>query len=291
MSNKLIVILGPTASGKTDLAIKLAKKFNGQIISADSRQIYKEMDIGTNKPKNYPHYLIDIVRPNQDFNVSLYKKKAIKQIKQVQKEHLPFLVGGTGLYISSIANNIDFPKVPPNKQLRRRLEKQTTEQLLRTYQKLDPQGSKLIEKGNRRRLIRAIEVCKTTKQPFWKQRKTNRPLFDILKIGIKTSKQKLEQGIIKRTEKMFKQGLEKEVKTLTKKYDKDLPSMRTIGYQEWLPYMDDPAKNQEKIKQDIITHTLQFAKRQMTWFKTDKTINWITDYKQAEKLIKDFLKT
>ena len=131
MSNKLIVILGPTASGKTDLAIKLAKKFNGQIISADSRQIYKEMDIGTNKPKNYPHYLIDIVRPNQDFNVSLYKKKAIKQIKQVQKEHLPFLVGGTGLYISSIANNIDFPKVPPNKQLRRRLEKQTTEQLFK----------------------------------------------------------------------------------------------------------------------------------------------------------------
>ena len=300
---KLIVILGPTASGKTELSVKLAKKFKGEIISADSRQIYKEMNIGTGKPtekemKGIPHYLIDIIRPNQEFNVALYKRLAIKKIKDIQnRKKLPFLVGGTGLYITSIVNNIDFPKVPPDKKLREKLEKKTKEELFEIYKELDPQGSKFIEKENKRRLIRAIEVSKITAKSFWQQRKKKKQLFDILEIGIKPGKEELERRINKRVEKMFKLGLEKEVKKLFKKYGW-IPSMETIGYQEWSSFAPSAAKAMEgkktsedkkKIKEEIKLHTLQFAKRQMTWFKKDKRIHWIRNQKEAEKLIGEFL--
>lgn len=276
---KLIVILGPTASGKTELAIKLAKKFKGEIVSADSRQIYKEMDIGTEKPtkkemKGIPHHLIDIVNPDQDFNVAVYKELAIKKIKDIQnRRKLPFLVGGTGLYISSIVDNIDFPKVSPNKKLRKELEKKTEKELFEIYKKLDPQGSKFIEKENKRRLIRAIEVCKVTGKSFWKQKKKGKPLFSILQIGIKLPKEELRIRINKRIEKMLKQGLEKEVKKLLKKYGW-IPSMQSIGYQEWKNYLEGKI-SKEEVKNLIKLHTLQFAKRQMTWFKRDKRIHWI----------------
>ena len=157
--NQLIVILGQTASGKTDLAINLAKKFNGEIVSADSRQIYKGMDIGTAKPKiksrskygiydsviidNIPHYLIDSISINRELNVAIYKKWAIKIIKDIQKRNkIPFLVGGTGLYISAIVNNLSFPKVAPEKQIREKLEKKSIEYLFKLYYSLDPIGAK-----------------------------------------------------------------------------------------------------------------------------------------------------
>ena len=287
---KLIIILGPTGSGKTEMAIKLAGKFNSEIVSADSRQIYKKMDIATGKPlkkqmKAVPHYLIDIIKPNQNFNVAIYKRLAIEKIKEIQKRgRIPFLVGGTGLYISSIVNNIDFPKVIPQKNLREKLEKKTLKQLFEIYKKLDTQGAQFIEKNNKRRLIRAIEVCKITKKSFWEQRKKKEPIFDILQIGIKLSKQELEKRIIKRTEKMFKQGLEKEAQYLIKKYGVKIPSMRTIGYQEWLQ-----EHKKDEVKQKIILHTLQFTKRQMTWFKKIQRLNWIRNYSQAEKLLGEFL--
>ena len=286
---KLIVVLGSTATGKTGLAIKLAKQFNGEIVSADSRQIYKEMAIGTAKPtkketKAIPHYLIDFLLPNKDFNVALYKNKALKAIDKIQeKGKIPFLVGGTGLYISSIVNNIDFPKVKPNKKLRNQLEKKTAEQLFEIYKKLDPKGAKVIDKNNKRRLVRAIEVSKITKKPYWSQRQKKESLFEVLQIGIKLSKNELEKRISKRTDKMFKSGLEKEVKKLTKKYKKS-PLLSTIGYAEWFEY-----KDKNKVKKAIKLHTIQFTKRQMTWFKKDKTINWIKNYSQAENLIKRFL--
>ncbi len=286
---KLIVILGPTATGKTNLAIKLAKKFNGEIVSADSRQIYKEMAIGTAKPtkkemKAVPHHLIDFLALNKDFNVALYKEKAIKTIEKIYKKgKLPFLVGGTGLYIKSIVDNVDFPKVKPNKKLRKQLEKKNTKELFKIYKKLDSKGAELIDKNNKRRLVRAIEVCRITKKPFWIQRKKQASLFDILQIGIKLPKKELEKRISKRTDKMFELGLEKEVRKLTKKYGTS-PLLQTIGYSEWLEN-----KNKEEIKKDIKKHTIQFTKRQMTWFKKDKTINWIKNYSQAEKLIKAFL--
>jgi len=305
-NQKLIVILGPTAVGKTTLAIKLAKKFNGEIISADSRQIYKEMDIATAKPprdqkskiknqkylvNSIPHYLIDVIYPDQEFNVAIYKKMAIKIIKDIQKRgKLPFLVGGTGLYIKAVADNLEFPKVPPQKKLRKKLEQKTTKELFKIYKKLDPKGAKFIDKSNKRRLIRAIEVCKTTGKSFWKQKQKGKPLFNVLQIGIKLPKKKLEEKIKKRVEKMFKLGLEKEVNKLIKKYSWNIPSMQTIGYQEWQEYLENKITKKELINK-IILHTIQFAKRQMTWFKKDKKIYWIKNSRQAERLIKEFLQS
>jgi tRNA dimethylallyltransferase len=294
---KLIVILGPTASGKTDLAIKLAKKLKGEIVSADSRQVYKEMDIATAKPlrnqkylvKGIPHYLINVVYPNEEFNVAIYKKLAVEAIKDIQKRgKLPFLVGGTGLYIQSVVDNIDFPKVPPQKKLREKLEKKTEKELFEIYKKLDPKGAKFIDKENKRRLIRAIEVCKVTKKSFWQQRKKGEPIFDVLQIGIKLPKSELKKRIRKRVERMFKLGLEKETKNLVKKYGFKIPPLQTIGYQEWKELFERKIDKNE-VRRKIIFHTLQFARRQMSWFKRDKRIKWVRNYKKAEKLIKNFL--
>ncbi|MFH1657534.1 MAG: tRNA (adenosine(37)-N6)-dimethylallyltransferase MiaA [bacterium] len=290
MSRKLIVILGPTASGKTDLAIKLAKQFNGEIVSADSRQVYKGMDIGTAKPTKkqlarVPHYLVDIVTPKEDFNAALYKKLAVKAIKDIQKKgKLPFLVGGTGLYIRAVVDNLSFLAVPANKKLRDNLEQESTAKLYMIYKVLDPAGAELIDKENRRRLIRAVEVCLITAKPFWEQRKQNRPIFDVLQIGISLSAEKLTANNDSRVKKMIKNGLEKEVESLVKAYGGKISALQTIGYQEW--------KNKEEAAEKIKLHTLQFARRQNTWFKKDKRIVWLPspDHRLAAKLIKDFLK-
>jgi tRNA dimethylallyltransferase len=292
---KLIIVLGPTASGKTDLAVKLAKKFSSEIISADSRQIYKEMDIGTAKPSKkekrfVPHHLIDLIKPNQIFNAAVYKKLALKAIKDVENRNkMPFLVGGTGLYIKSIVNNINFPAVPAQKKLRKKMENKTEKELFKIYKKLDPDGAKFIDKKNKRRLIRAIEICKVTKKPFWKQREKGKTLFNTLTIGIKLPKKELEKRIKIRVEKMFRLGLEREVKNLTKKYGWKISPLQTIGYQEWKDYFNKKKKRSE-VKKQVVLHTLQFSKRQMTWFKKDKRIKWIKNYKNAERLINDFLK-
>jgi len=290
--NKLIVILGPTASGKTDFGVWLAQKFNGEIVSADSRQVYKEMSIGTAKPDSFcgvPHHLIDVISLDEEFNVATYKKLAIKTIKEIQKrEKIPFLVGGTGLYLRAVVNNINFPRVAPKARLRRKLEKKAPKELFKIYQRLDRKGAQLIDGSNKRRLIRAIEVCEVTKRPFWQQRKKAKPLFDTLKIGIKLSKEKLKKKIEKRVKKMFRQGLEEEVKSLIKKYGRDIPPVQTIGYQEWEAYFKEEV-NKEEVKNKIILHTLQFSKRQMTWFKKERRIKWIKTKKEAEKLIKRFL--
>lgn len=289
---KLIVILGPTASGKSELAIKLAKKFKGEIVSADSRQIYKEMEIGTAKPKStkgIDHYLIDTIRPNKEYNAALFKKAAVKAIENIQRRKKnPFLVGGTGLYIRAVVDNIQFPKVPANNKLRKELEKKNIKDLFRIYKKLDPQGSKLIDRENKRRLVRAIEVCKITGQSFWQQRQKEKPLFEILQIGLKPSKALLRSNIKKRIENMFRQGLEKEARFLSKKYG-SIPPLNTIGYQEWKEFFEGKI-DKDKVKELIISHTNKFARRQMTWFKKDKTIHWAKDQKTAERLIRKFLK-
>lgn len=292
--NKLIVVLGPTASGKTDLALTLAKKFKGEILCADSRQIYRKMDIATAKPskaeqKAVPHHLFNITFPNKPLNVALYKKIAEKTIKDIQKRgKMPFLVGGTGLYIKAIVDNLSFPKLKPNPVLRRKLEEKNLSELFLLYEKLDPTGSKQIDRKNKRRLVRAIEVCQTTGKPFWEQRKNSAPLFDTLEIGIKIPKEKLEKRIVKRIDKMFKSGLEKEVKGLAGKYGFAIAPMKTIGYQEFEDYFARRI-NKKELSALISLRTIQFAKRQETWFKKDKKIKWVESRFQAEKLIINFL--
>jgi len=292
-NNKLITILGPTASGKSDLAVKLAKKFNGEIISADSRQIYKEMDIGTAKITKkemlgIPHYMIDIVKPNQKFTLAQFQKKTIKIIKDIQKRNkLPFLVGGTGLYIQSVVDNLKIPGTKPDEKLRNKLEKLTNQELINKLEKLDPKALKIIDIKNKRRLIRALEICLLTKKPFSEQRKKNKSIFNTLQIGLKLDTKNLEQKIIRRIEKMIENGLIKENKKLLKKYGSKPYSMSGIGYKEIIPYINNEI-SLEQSKELIKIHTHQYAKRQMTWFKRDKTIEWIENYSETEKLINNF---
>lgn len=289
--NKLLIILGPTASGKSDLAIKIAELFNGEIVSADSRQIYKEMNIGTAKPSkgNIRYHLLDIIEPDKRFSAAQYKELACNAIKDIQNRNkLPVLCGGTGLYISSIIEDWQFPKVPPQEKLRKELEKKSVEQLFKIYQKLDIKGAKSIDKKNKRRLIRAIEVCKANNKPFWQQRKSGKSLFNTLLIGIELPKEQLRERIAKRIKKMIKMNLETEVKVLLKKYGWIL-SLQTIGYQEWKEYFNNKL-NKKEVQDLIELHTIQYSKRQMTWFKKMKNIQWIKNPEQAIKLTELFLK-
>jgi len=204
----------------------------------------------------------------------LYKQKAIEIINQIhERGHLPILAGGTGLYIKAIVDNLDFPTVAPNYKLRNKLEKKSLEELYEEYKKIDKEGAKQIDKDNKRRLIRAIEVCLATGEPFFKERK-GAQLFDVLQIGIDIPKKELDKRIEKRVNKMFEQGLEKEVKKLYKKYGYTIPIMKTIGYQEWENYFKG-LETKEEVKKRIVSNTIAFAKRQMTWFKRDKNIKWV----------------
>jgi len=305
---KLIVILGPTASGKTNLAIKLAKKYNGEVVSADSRQIYRGMDIGTAKPfrtqnsklktQNYivdgiKHWLLDIRNPNQKYTVAEFKKDAIKAIKNIQKRgKLPILCGGTGLYIKSVVENLDIPKVSARLFLRRKIEeeikKHGLEYVFKKLVKLDPEAAYIVDPKNPRRVVRALEVILSTKKPFSAQRKSGKPLFDVLEIGISLPNEKLKQKINLRVEQMLKNGLVKEVQNLVKKYGAEQQAFDAIGYREII----DSLHKKTTLKQaaeKIKINTWHFAKRQITWFKKDRHIHWIKNYKGAEKLLKNSL--
>jgi tRNA dimethylallyltransferase len=299
---KLIVILGATATGKTDLGIWLAKKYNGEIVSADSRLVYKEMNVGTAKPKNengkvfvsggIEHYMIGTMSLKKIYNAASYKKKAISEIKKIGKRNKnAFLVGGTGLYIDAVVNNIDFPGIKTDEKLRGRLEKKTLEELVCEYTKLDPLGIEKIDKKNKRRLIRAIEVCKLSGKSFWENRRLESPIFDCLEVGIEVERDELLDRIKKRTRKMIKMGLKDEAIPLIKKYG-DIPPLQTIGYQEWKDFAlkNISKKELQEIEEKIILNTNKFSKRQVTWFKRNKKIHWVKTKKEAERLVKDFLK-
>ncbi len=310
--NILIVILGPTGSGKSNLAIKLAQLFNGEIISADSRQIYKKMDIGTAKIegrekikgkdsyqiKGIPHYLIDLINPDQEFTLAQYKELAIEKIKDIQKRNkIPFLVGGTGLYIQAIVDNLQIPQAKPNQEIRKKLEKLETVELFNQLKKIDPKSAELIAPQNKRRLIRALEVYLTTAKLFSEQRKRGKSLFNVLQIGLKLDREKLKNRIQQRTEKMIKSGLVEEVKKIAQEYSLDLPALSGIGYKEIIQYLEGKI-NLTEAQQLINIHTLQYSRRQMIWFKRDRRIHWLDLSEQktlreikekAEEIIHNFL--
>ncbi len=285
--NKLIIILGPTASGKTDLSIKMAEEFKGEIVSADSRQIYKRMDIGTSKIKKeemegIPHYLLSIIEPDKKFSAADYQKKAVKKIKEIQRKgKVPFLVGGSPFYIFSVVEGWIFPKIKKDPRIRRRLEKRSKEELYQMLWEIDRKRAENIDKNNKRRLVRALEIAKQLGEVPKLEKK---PQFNPLLIGLKISKKELRKRIEKRIEKMFKEGLEKEVRKLIKKNIE----IKSIGYQEFIPYFKGKI-TKEELKEKIAVNTFQFAKRQMTWFKRYKNINWIENHQEAENLIKEFL--
>lgn len=313
----LIIILGPTASGKSKLALKLARKINGEIVSADSRQIFKKMLIATASPvaqmKNVkikmknnnvkfknkaikfyiinkiPHHLIHFVEPQQMFSIAEYKKLAVKIIRDIQRRgKIPILVGGTGLYISAIADNLEIPKVKPNSVLRKKLGKTPIIKLLKQLEKSDPATFKTIDKKNKRRIIRALEVTISTGKPFSAQKEKGKPLFDVLKIGVDAPRKKLYKKIDARVEKIIKNGLVQETKKLAKKYSWKLPSMSGIGYKQIGMHLRGEI-TLEKAKELIKFATHNYARRQMTWFRRDNNIHWVKTFNQTQKLTKKFL--
>lgn len=297
---KLIVIVGPTASGKSNLAIKLAQKFQGEIVSADSRQIYRGMDIGTAKSSNKEgilHHLIDIVNPDEEFTLAEYKKIVIEKIKEVlSREKIPFLVGGTGLYIKSVVDNLEIPKVAPSKILREKMERKAVQELFEDLKRLDPKTAEIIDSKNKRRLIRALEVKTLSGISLVSAKGIGQPLFRSLQIGIKISRENLYKNIDQRVEEQIEQGLESEVRNifteLSSKMAEEkiwfLPSMSGICYQEFKEYFEGKI-GLEKVVQKIKLHNRQYARRQITWFKKDKRIHWIEKLEEAEKLISEFL--
>ena len=315
--SKIIVILGPTSSGKTSLSLKLAKKFNGEIISADSRQLYKGMDIATGKIpldsngyyKDIPHHMIDVIGPDEEFSVAQYKEKAIEIAKDiVDRDKIPFLVGGTGLYIQAVVDNFSIPKVLPSKKLREDFENELEESedkrvvLDKWYKKLlelDPEAKDIVANDNPRRIIRALEVSLATKKPFSETRKKGETIFDALQLGIEVSREKLYERIDNRVDEMMEEGLLDEVKGLIKKkYNTNLPSMSGIGYKEIGEYLKESFKiNNEKTRKKILEEKLQemkyrthrYARRQGTWFRKDKRIKWVESYKEAEEKIKEWI--
>ena len=293
-NNKLIVILGPTASGKTNLSIKLVKKFKGEIISADSRQVYKGLDIGSGKitksqMKGVKHHLLDIANPKRKFTVAQYQKLALKKIKQIQgKGRLPFLVGGTGFYIQSIVDGIVMPEVKPDWKLRKKLEKKTTQELFLMLKKLDPARAKTIDAKNPHRLIRAIEIVLKTGKPIQAVRRLTSYSLNVLQIGIKKSPEELKKAIHKRLLKRVA-GIIAEVKKLHKS-GLSFKRLEELGleYRFVAQYIQKKITYQEMIYK-IQIESEHFSKRQMTWFKRDKKIYWVKNYKDTETLIKKFL--
>jgi len=274
----VIALIGPTASGKTDLAIEIAKHFNMQIHNVDSRQIYKEMDIGTAKPtkiqqKEIKHYLINLTDPNKAINVKEFQEIATYSInREISKGMNPFLVGGSGLYMNSIIYGFITPDVPPQKFLRNKLSKLGQKACWELLQICDPITVKKINSEDKIRTIRALEVFYATGKPISCQQFINPPAWKVLEIGLDCND--LSERILKRTKLMFKNGIIEETKNLINKYGIDLPLLRTIGYQEAMNVINNDQKISEAIE---ITSkkTINFAKRQRTWFRNKNNTYWL----------------
>jgi tRNA dimethylallyltransferase len=291
----LIVVLGPTAAGKTDLSIRLAKEFSGEIVNADSQSIYKEMNIGTAKPSlseinQVPHHLIDIVEPPEEFSVANYKKLAEKALEDIWKKNkIPFLVGGTGLYLDAIIYDYQLPKVPPNFRLRIELSGKTKEDLLTMLKKIDPEASLAIDPNNKRRIIRAIEVVKATGKPFSEMKSKKEKSDETLILGVDFyEREQLYQRINKRVDKMIAEGLIEEVKNIAHKYGWSVNTFNTIGYREISQHLRHEITLESAID-NIKKETRHLAKRQLTWFKRNQDIIWIKSPDEAKKNIIKFL--
>lgn len=285
---KLIVIVGPTASGKTDLAIEIAKQVDGEIIQADSRTIYCEMNIGTGKP-DYPHFGIDLVNPDEDFTVAEFKAYAEEKIfEMVKRGKVPILAGGTGLYVSAIVNNLDLTDAPPNLELRRELESLSDDDLRSRLERTDPEAFASIDVQNRRRLLRAIEIVESTGKSLNEQQTKGKPKFDVLMIGIDIDRKVLNDRINRRVDRMIESGLVDEVKKLKEKYGCEVNAMTGIGYRQMCSFLDGSISLKESVE-EIKHATRQYAKRQMTWWRRDVRIKWIKTNEEAAKLVNGFL--
>ncbi len=300
---KVIVICGPTASGKTALSIELAKKINGEIISADSMQIYKDMNIGTAKPKQeemqgIKHYLLDYVSPEERYSVAQYKKDAKKAIKEIlSKGKTPIIVGGTGLYVDSLIYEIEYNDIKIDEKYRKELEDIAEQQGLETLYKMaleiDPVAMEKISSNDRKRIIRVLEIYKSTGKTKTEQEKESRknPVEYNYKIfAINRDREDLYQRINKRVDIMIEEGLIEEVNTILEKYKKFPTAMQGLGYKEVVDYLNGKYTKEEMIEK-IKMETRRYAKRQLTWFRKNKQTIWLDGTNEMENNINIILKS
>lgn len=288
---KIIALVGPTGSGKTEWAKKIARKFKGRLISADSRQIYRGMDIGTGKVNDFEQAMVDIVEPSDRFTVWDYQKIANEAINQyLLANTLPILVGGAGLYLDAVLYGYLIPNIGvQSEKFRKRLVKIEASKLYQKLARLDSAAALKIDPKNKRRIIRALEILELTRRPFSKSQKKQPPEFEVLIIGIKTDRQTLYARIDARIDRMLKDGLVEEVRGLIKKYQRDLPSLNTIGYKEIIDYLGGRLTLKEAVSK-IKTNTHDYVRRQETWFRKNKDIKWVNNYDEAEKLVERFVR-
>jgi tRNA dimethylallyltransferase len=281
----VIAIVGPTAVGKSEVGLHLARHFPLEIISADSRQVYRYMDIGTNKPSLaeralVPHHIIDVVDPDEDFGLATYHQLAFEALKAIQQRgKLPLLVGGTGLYVWSLVEGWKIPQVPPDRETRRRLETRAKQEdgrsLYRELQNIDPAAAQKMDPRNIRRVVRALEIYYATGQPPSQLQRKEEPSFPVLVIGLTEERSQLYRRIDTRADKMIQQGLVEEVQQLLEKgYSPSLPSMSGIGYKQIVQFVRGEMTLPEAV--DKIKHeSHRLARHQYAWFRlNDSRIRW-----------------
>lgn len=280
----LLVVCGPTASGKTALSLQLAEDFNGEIISADSAQVYRKLDIGSDKVsvaqrQRVKHHLIDVRDPDQPFTMADFKREATHAIQEIlHKGKVPILCGGTGLYISAIVDNYDLPDAPPDPKIRATLEdefqKGGKERLYEMLLELDPVTASKIHPNNVRYVARALEIILKTGEPM-RHKKAN-PLYNVFKMAVDWPREVLYERVNKRVDEQIQKGLLNELKTLLMEgYSEDLQCFSALGYKEYFPYLRGE-KSLDDCKEELKQNTRNFAKRQLTWFRREEDIYWIS---------------
>lgn len=297
---KVIVICGPTASGKTSLSISLAKKINGEIVSCDSMQIYKEMDIGSAKPtveemQEIKHYLVDFVSPEKRYSVSEYKEDASKAIEEIiNKGKTPIIVGGTGLYLNSLIYNIQYNEMEVDLNYRRELEKEAEEYglevLYNRAKEIDPEAMEKVSANDKKRITRVLEIYNATgrnKTELEKKSRKEVP-YNYLIFGINMERSILYDRINKRVDIMLEQGLIEEVKNLINKYSNMPTAMQGLGYKEVKEFLDGNISKEEMIEK-IKMETRRYVKRQITWFKRIKNIIWLDGLNKTEENVNSIM--
>jgi len=302
---RLVAIVGPTGVGKSRLALHLASLYHGEVVSADSRQVYRYLDIGTAKPSpqeqaQTPHHMIDIVNPDDDFSLARYQELAYQAIENIQRRHkLPFLVGGSGLYVRAVLEGWRIPRVSPDPEFRYNVEKRATgsgiDEIYQELIRVDPEAARKIDRRNVRRVIRALEVHTKTKRPFSQLRHIESPEFNLFIIGLTADRDELYRMVDKRVDRMIEQGLVAEVENLLKMgYDLNLPSMSGIGYRQIGQYLAGEL-TLEDARQKIKAETHRFIRHQYAWFRLkDEKIHWFNavrpDDTEIERALTEFMK-
>ncbi len=298
---KLIAITGPSASGKSKLAVAVAKEINGEIISVDSRQIYKELNIGSAKPTireqdGIKHHLIDIASITEPFTAADFSDRADEVINDILKRNkVPVLAGGTGLYFRVLLQDFDLPRVAPDEELRKTLNQKDTVELYEMLSELDKISAEKIHRNNKVKIIRALEVCMTLKIPMSSAQRKKEGKYEVLWFGLNSDNRDfLYERINKRTDEMINAGLVNEAEKLYEKYGENNILLNTIGYQEFIEYFKG-AENLETSINKLKQNTRRYAKRQISWFKANKNIEWfdiekLTFNEMKEKIINKYNK-